>query len=295
MTSKLEISLCTFSKPGTLLQERTMVIQTHLLRFIFFQEEANENKDQNQLAIRKVTSEGSSKTEGAKSTNQRPTESSISTASSLSSPGSGDNIDSEGSTTAGECNMFTDIEMCKMSQDTEIIVKDAKHKISEPFKQQGLGAAETDGQTQVMGEIKIALKKEVKTDGEQLLVEILQCRNITYKFKSPDHLPDLYVKLYVINLSTQKRVFKKKTRVCRHDREPSFNETFRFSLSPAGHSLQILLVSNGGKFMRKTLMDEAYIWLDQVDLRKRVVNWHKLLISSTESQRGAPSGFNVQI
>lgn len=53
--------------------------------------------------------------------------------------------------------------------------------------------------------------------------------------------PDLYVKLYVVNISTQKRVIKKKTRVCRHDREPSFNETFRFSLSPAGHSLQVTL------------------------------------------------------
>lgn len=53
--------------------------------------------------------------------------------------------------------------------------------------------------------------------------------------------PDLYVKLYVVNISTQKRVIKKKTRVCRHDREPSFNETFRFSLSPAGHSLQVIL------------------------------------------------------
>lgn len=42
-----------------------------------------------------------------------------------------------------------------------------------------------------------------------------------------------------MNISTQKKVIKKKTRVCRHDREPSFNETFRFSLSPAGHSLQV--------------------------------------------------------
>lgn len=41
----------------------------------------------------------------------------------------------------------------------------------------------------MMGEIKVALKKEVKTDGDQLVLEILQCRNITYKFKSPDHLP----------------------------------------------------------------------------------------------------------
>lgn len=54
--------------------------------------------------------------------------------------------------------------------------------------------------------------------------------------------PDLYVKLYVVNVSTQKRVIKKKTRVCRHDREPSFNETFRFSLSPAGHSLQVTCI-----------------------------------------------------
>lgn len=44
-----------------------------------------------------------------------------------------------------------------------------------------------------------------------------------------------------MNISTQKKVIKKKTRVCRHDREPSFNETFRFSLSPAGHSLQVIL------------------------------------------------------
>lgn len=43
-----------------------------------------------------------------------------------------------------------------------------------------------------MGEIKIALKREMKTDGEQLVVEILQCRNITYKFKSPDHLPGIW-------------------------------------------------------------------------------------------------------
>lgn len=41
----------------------------------------------------------------------------------------------------------------------------------------------------MMGEIKVALKKEVKTEGDQLVLEILQCRNITYKFKSPDHLP----------------------------------------------------------------------------------------------------------
>ncbi|CAB1313755.1 unnamed protein product [Coregonus sp. 'balchen'] len=75
------------------------------------------------------------------------------------------------------------------------------------------------GKTQMMGEIKVALKKEVKQEGDQLVLEVLQCRNITYKFKSPDHLPG-----------------------------------------------------------------EAYIWLDKVDMRKRVVSWHKLLVNSTHNQ-----------
>ncbi|XP_049422177.1 protein piccolo isoform X1 [Epinephelus fuscoguttatus] len=161
-----------------------------------------------------------------------------------------------------------------------------------------MGLGDAEGKSQVMGEIKIALKKEVKTEGEQLVLEILQCRNITYKFKTPDHLPDLprcaallnevhhggdlYVKLYVVNIATQKRIIKKKTRVCRHDREPSFNETFRFCMNPAGHSLQLFLVSNGGKFVKKTLIGEAYVWLDKVDLRKRVVSWHKLLASTAQ-------------
>ncbi|XP_006780818.1 protein piccolo-like [Neolamprologus brichardi] len=145
-----------------------------------------------------------------------------------------------------------------------------------------LGHSDTEGKTQVMGEIKIALKKEMKTEGEHLVLEILQCRNITYKFKTPDHLPDLYVKLYVVNIATQKRIIKKKTRVCRHDREPSFNETFRFCMNPTGHALQLFLVSNGGKFVKKTLIGEAYVWLDKVDLRKRVVSWHKLLASTAQ-------------
>ncbi|XP_034019322.1 protein piccolo isoform X2 [Thalassophryne amazonica] len=145
-----------------------------------------------------------------------------------------------------------------------------------------MGLNDTEGKSQVMGEIKIALKKDMKTEGEHLVLEILQCRNITYKFKTPDHLPDLYVKLYVVNIATQKRIIKKKTRVCRHDREPSFNETFRFCMNPTGHALQLFLVSNGGKFMKKTLIGEAYVWLDKVDLRKRVVSWHKLLASTAQ-------------
>ncbi|XP_076849492.1 uncharacterized protein pclob isoform X1 [Brachyhypopomus gauderio] len=147
-----------------------------------------------------------------------------------------------------------------------------------------LNLPDSEVKNQIMGEIKVALKKEMKTEGDQLVLEILQCRNITYKFKSPDHLPDLYVKLYVVNVATQKRIIKKKTRVCRHDREPSFNEAFRFSLNPAGHSIQLFLVSNGGKFVKKTLIGEAYIWLDKVDMRKRAVSWHKLVASSAHTQ-----------
>ena len=63
--------------------------------------------------------------------------------------------------------------------------------------------------TQVMGEIKVALKKEMKTDGEQLIVEILQCRNITYKFKSPDHLPGIWLYLFIIFKNFLKLLFSK--------------------------------------------------------------------------------------
>ncbi|NWX01255.1 PCLO protein, partial [Caloenas nicobarica] len=241
-------------------QSKTSVTQTHL-------EDAGAAIAAAEAAVQQL------RLQPTRSTNHRSAESSVSTGSSGSSFGSGYSMDSEGSSSAtGENSLFPIPRIGKMSQNGQ-----------EPVKQSGVGLTDAEGKTQVMGEIKIALKKEMKTDGEQLIVEILQCRNITYKFKSPDHLPDLYVKLYVVNISTQKRVIKKKTRVCRHDREPSFNETFRFSLSPAGHSLQILLVSNGGKFMKKTLIGEAYIWLDKVDLRKRIVNWHKLLVSSTQT------------
>uniref|UniRef100_A0A7N6FJG4 Protein piccolo n=1 Tax=Anabas testudineus TaxID=64144 RepID=A0A7N6FJG4_ANATE len=165
---------------------------------------------------------------------------------------------------------------------TAIATGDAPQQSQQQLPPQRLQPSKPRRKSQVMGEIKIALKKEVKTEGEHLVLEILQCRNITYKFKTPDHLPDLYVKLYVVNIATQKRIIKKKTRVCRHDREPSFNETFRFCMNPTGHSLQLFLVSNGGKFVKKTLIGEAYVWLDKVDLRKRVVSWHKLLASTTQ-------------
>lgn len=45
---------------------------------------------------------------------------------------------------------------------------------------------------------------------------------------------------------------------------------------------KLFLVSNGGKFVKKTLIGEAYVWLDKVDLRKRVVGWHKLLASTAQ-------------
>lgn len=70
---------------------------------------------------------------------------------------------------------------------------------------------------------------------------------------------DLYVKLYVVNIATQKRIIKKKTRVCRHDREPSFNETFRFCMNPTGHSLQVipqLLMQCGVKKTQVLILSE---------------------------------------
>ncbi|XP_068611334.1 protein piccolo [Brachionichthys hirsutus] len=226
--------------------------------------------DGRHLSLRKAMSEERPQSIGARS-GSRSGDAPV-TAASLDSGLSGSAyslLDEEGETNEVDSAIFQVPRFGKIPNGTDAM-------------KSSMGHGDTEGKSQVMGEIKIALKKEVKTEGEQLVLEILQCRNITYKFKSSDHLPDLYVKLYVVNIATQKRIIKKKTRVCRHDREPSFNETFRFCMNPAGHSLQLFLVSNGGKFMKKTLIGEAYVWLDKVDLRKRVVSWHKLLASSAQ-------------
>ncbi|XP_067284156.1 protein piccolo isoform X4 [Pseudorasbora parva] len=229
---------------------------------------ANEIPESRRLTLRKAMSEERPQPDGA-SRSHRSGDAPV-TAASLDSGLSGSAfslLDEDCGTNAVDSAIFQVPRFGKIPNGTEA-VKSAH--------------GDAEGKTQVMGEIKIALKKEMKTEGEHLVLEILQCRNITYKFKSPDHLPDLYVKLYVVNVATQKRIIKKKTRVCRHDREPSFNETFRFCMNPTGHSIQLFLVSNGGKFVKKTLIGEAYVWLDKVDLRKRVVSWHKLLASTAQ-------------
>uniref|UniRef100_A0A3Q3FI15 Protein piccolo n=1 Tax=Labrus bergylta TaxID=56723 RepID=A0A3Q3FI15_9LABR len=226
--------------------------------------------DGRHMTLRKAVSEERPQSIGARSS-YRSSDAPV-TAASLDSGLSGSAyslLDEEGETNEVDSAIFQVPRFGKIPNGTDAM-------------KTSMGHGEMEGKSQVMGEIKIALKKEMKTEGEHLVLEILQCRNITYKFKTPDHLPDLYVKLYVVNIATQKRIIKKKTRVCRHDREPSFNETFRFCMNPAGHALQLFLVSNGGKFMKKTLIGEAYVWLDKVDLRKRVVSWHKLLASTAQ-------------
>ncbi|XP_051248083.1 protein piccolo isoform X3 [Dicentrarchus labrax] len=226
--------------------------------------------DGRHLTLRKAVSEERPQSIGARSS-YRSSDAPV-TAASLDSGLSGSAyslLDEEGETNEVDSAIFQVPRIGKIPNGTDVM-------------KSSMGHGDIEGKSQVMGEIKIALKKEIKTEGEHLVLEILQCRNITYKFKTPDHLPDLYVKLYVVNIATQKRIIKKKTRVCRHDREPSFNETFRFCMNPTGHSLQLFLVSNGGKFVKKTLIGEAYVWLDKVDLRKRVVSWHKLLASTAQ-------------
>lgn len=79
----------------------------------------------------------------------------------------------------------------KKTQQKILLLYKLERCILFPFTLMRAAFSAFPGKTQVMGEIKIALKKEMKTDGEQLIVEILQCRNITYKFKSPDHLPGI--------------------------------------------------------------------------------------------------------
>lgn len=63
-----------------------------------------------------------------------------------------------------------------------------------------------------------------------------------------------------------------------------FPFVYPFSCLLFRSSSQLFLVSNGGKFMKKTLIGEAYIWLDKVDMRKRAVSWHKLVATTSQTQ-----------
>ncbi|XP_078090770.1 protein piccolo-like [Mustelus asterias] len=74
----------------------------------------------------------------------RNTEPSVSTASSISSVGSGYSVNSEGSMPGEEFTVFTTSQMGKMTQDTDLTLKGEKHKVSDQLKQQGLGLAEAD-------------------------------------------------------------------------------------------------------------------------------------------------------
>ncbi|XP_077977493.1 regulating synaptic membrane exocytosis protein 4-like [Glandiceps talaboti] len=137
------------------------------------------------------------------------------------------------------------------------------------------------------GEIKLVLRKDTRHEGDtNLHVQIVQARKITYKFKVTDHLPDLYVKAYMI--VGHKRISKKKTRICRHDLEPTFNETFQYNANVKGLALQIMLWADGGRFGRNTLIGEALIWLDTINFNQGAVDgWYKLFLSPLSPLRGS--------
>ncbi|GAA6079490.1 protein piccolo isoform X1 [Tachysurus ichikawai] len=209
----------------SLRQQRHSVAGVLTLQTALSNTPGNEITDVRHLTLRKAMSEERPQRDRV-SRSHRSTDAPV-TAASLDSGLSGSAfslLEEEGETNGVDSAIFQVPRFGKIPNGTDVVM--SIH-------------GETEGKTQVMGEIKIALKKEMKTEGEHLVLEILQCRNITYKFKTPDHLPDMYVKLYVVNVATQKRIIKKKTRVCRHDREPSFNETFRFCMNPTGHSIQV--------------------------------------------------------
>ncbi|XP_042577800.1 protein piccolo-like isoform X7 [Cyprinus carpio] len=128
---------------------------------------ANEIPDGRHLTLRKAMSEERPQPDGA-SRSHRSGDAPV-TAASLDSGLSGSAfslLDEEDGTNAVDSAIFQVPRFGKIPNGTEA-VKSAH--------------GDTEGKTQVMGEIKIALKKEMKTEGEHLVLEILQCRKITKK------------------------------------------------------------------------------------------------------------------
>ncbi|XP_041458094.1 uncharacterized protein LOC121410223 isoform X1 [Lytechinus variegatus] len=135
------------------------------------------------------------------------------------------------------------------------------------------------GEYEISGEMKIGFRRELKTEGQNLYVQIFQCRKIRHKGKPMDH-PDLYVKAYVV--MGERKVTKKKTRVCRQEKDPTFNEVFVYHTNVKGIAIEVSLWAAGGRFGRNTLIGEALIWLDDLKLdQSEVVGWYKLLLSTS--------------
>ncbi|XP_078596755.1 uncharacterized protein LOC144873342 isoform X4 [Branchiostoma floridae x Branchiostoma japonicum] len=132
------------------------------------------------------------------------------------------------------------------------------------------------GNPEVTAEVRLNLRTEIHDQGEMLMVHIVNVQNITYRFKSDDYLPDLYVKCYLV--VGNRKVAKKKTRTCKSDREPEFNEMLKFDLEFGKSILQVNLLEDGGKFGRNTLIGETLIWLDNVNLQHGVKAWYKLML-----------------
>ncbi|CAH1265356.1 PCLO [Branchiostoma lanceolatum] len=132
------------------------------------------------------------------------------------------------------------------------------------------------GNPEVTAEVRLNLRTEIHEQGEMLMVHIVNVQNITYRFKSDDYLPDLYVKCYLV--VGNRKVAKKKTRTCKSDREPEFNEMLKFDLEFGKSILQVNLLEDGGKFGRNTLIGETLIWLDNVNLQHGVKAWYKLML-----------------
>ncbi|XP_071477284.1 uncharacterized protein [Diadema antillarum] len=135
------------------------------------------------------------------------------------------------------------------------------------------------GEYEIAGEIKIGFRRENKTDGENLYVQVFQCRKIRHKGKPMDH-PDLYVKAYVV--MGERKISKKKTRICRQEKDPTFNEVFVYHTGVKGVAIEMSLWAAGGRFGRNTLIGEALIWLDDLKLEQsEIVGWYKLLLSTS--------------
>ncbi|KAI8511774.1 hypothetical protein Bbelb_108740, partial [Branchiostoma belcheri] len=142
---------------------------------------------------------------------------------------------------------------------------------------------------------------EIHEQGEMLMVHIVNVQNITYRFKSDDYLPDLYVKCYLV--VGNRKVAKKKTRTCKSDREPEFNEMLKFDLEFGKSILQVtnqkLFSESAGRWWKvwsEHFNRETLIWLDNVNLQHGVKAWYKLMLTYISvSPTGASAGNSAAV
>ncbi|CAH1775833.1 unnamed protein product [Owenia fusiformis] len=180
-----------------------------------------------------------------------------------------------------------------LTEDEDIDSAFGAHRDPERHPPEGIDSHFMAGRGQVIPKVPIEpeiCKGELKlgfiiTKGK-LEVDVICAKGIVpYQ---PGHLPDTYVKIYL--MQGNKRIKKRKTKVVKTDNYHIYNEKLHLSACNVhGRHIQASVWAKGGCLDKKQCKGEVVVKLDSIDLGTLTVSWYRIFpkglveVGSTES------------